>query len=165
MTFEPSGGIVQFVRSIEFAPIEPRKSFVSASDEAAASAKRAPDHFRILIAEDDFLIAFDLETALTNAGFNVVGVAASADEAVALAASHAPSIVIMDIRLTGARDGIDAALELFREHGIRCVFASAHSDDDTRRRAAPAKPLGWIEKPYSIGTVVGLISRLVGGKP
>jgi len=157
-----SGGLARFVRSVEVAPVGPRKPFVSAPDESVAASKRSLAPFRILIAEDDFLIAFDLETALTSAGFNVVGVAVSADEAVALAASHAPSIVIMDIRLAGKRDGIDAALELFREHGIRCIFASAHSDEDARRRAAPAKPLGWIEKPYSVPAVVAFIRRVSG---
>jgi DNA-binding NarL/FixJ family response regulator len=165
MKFVSSGSLARFVRSVDAAPIEARRPFVSASDESVAASRRALGQFRILIAEDDFLIAFDLETALTNAGFNVVGVAVTADEAIALAASHAPSIVIMDIRLAGKRDGIDAALELFREHGIRCVFASAHSDEDARRRAAPAKPLGWIEKPYSVAAVVGFITRVVSGKP
>jgi hypothetical protein len=52
----------------------------------------------------------------------------------------------MDIRLVCSRDGVDAVLELFRESGIRCLFASAHSDGGMRRRAEPARPLGWLSK-------------------
>ncbi len=125
-----------------------------------AAPDRVSGDFPILIVEDDFLIALDVEAALTDAGFNVIGVAASADEAIKLAAAHAPSVVLMDIRLAGRRDGIDAALELFESHGIRSVFVSAHSDEEARRRAAPAQPLGWIEKPYSNATVVEFIAHV-----
>lgn len=132
------------------------------SDASLGATLSTPYNFDILIVEDDFLIAFDLEAALKDAGFTVVGVAASADEALALAAKHNPSVVIMDVRLVGSRDGIDAALELYSRHGLRCVFASAHSDEETRKRAEPARPLGWIEKPYSVGTVVDFVQDLTG---
>jgi DNA-binding NarL/FixJ family response regulator len=165
MRFETSGAVARVVGPAQASPNEPRQPLLFSPDDAASSGKRAFSNFRILIVEDDYLIAFDLETALTDAGLNVIGVAASAEDAIALAASHSPSVVIMDIRLAGPRDGIDAALELFRKHGIRCVFASAHSDDDARRRAAPANPLGWIEKPYSVATIVELIARLGGDSP
>jgi DNA-binding NarL/FixJ family response regulator len=156
---DPSGASPQYDKRVVAAPIALRPLYFS-PDEPAATPQKSLPTFPILIVEDDFLIAFDLETALVDSGFTVVGIAATAEEALALATSHAPSLVLMDIRLAGKRDGIDAALELFRVHGIRCVFASAHSDDDARRRAAPARPLGWVEKPYSIGAVVELIGQL-----
>jgi two-component system, response regulator PdtaR len=65
----------------------------------------------------------------------------------------------VDIRLSGDRDGVDTALELFRSHGIRCIFASAHSDSEARRRADPAAPLGWLDKPYAMGSLTMLVRR------
>jgi CheY-like chemotaxis protein len=112
---------------------------------------------RILIVEDDFLIALQAETALAEAGFHVIGVAASADEAIELAASHQPALVVMDVRLSGRRDGIDLAIELFRDHAIRCLFATAHADAQARRRAEPADPLGWLQKPYTMASLIGMV--------
>ena len=109
---------------------------------------------RILLVEDDFLIAMQIEAALSDAGYRVVGVAASAEEAVQLAALHRPELAIMDIRLAGARDGVDAALELYRDHGLRCIFASAHADKQVTDRARPAHPLSWLRKPYSTASLI-----------
>ena len=67
----------------------------------------------------------------------------------------------MDIRLAGDRDGIDTALELFRLHGIRCIFASAYSDQEARRRAAPAAPLGWLQKPYTMASLTAKVRAAV----
>jgi two-component system, response regulator PdtaR len=131
-----------------------------ARDDTSTTGKDSRNSFRVLIVEDDYLVASDIEAALTAAGLEVVGVAASAEEAIALAASHAPSLAVMDIRLAGERDGIDAALELFRAHGLRCIFATAHADDDARHRAAPAKPLAWLQKPYSVASLLALINQL-----
>jgi FixJ family two-component response regulator len=67
----------------------------------------------------------------------------------------------MDIRLAGARDGVDAAVEIFRELGLRAVFATAHSDTAVRRRAEPASPLGWLQKPYTTLSLVEAVRRAV----
>jgi two-component system, response regulator PdtaR len=109
---------------------------------------------RVLIVEDDFLVASDMEIGLKEAGIEVAGVASSAEEAVELAKTERPALAIMDIRLAGKRDGIDAALELFATLGIRCVFATAHHDERTRTRAQPARPLAWVPKPYAIASLV-----------
>ncbi len=116
---------------------------------------------RILVVEDDFLIAMQTETALIDAGFDVVGTAASAEEAISLAREERPSLVVMDIRLAGERDGIDAAGQLFRELNIRCIFATAHDDAKTRERAKPFAPLGWLPKPYTAKSLVILVAEAV----
>ena len=108
---------------------------------------------RILIVEDDLLIASQMEEALTEAGFQIAGNASTGEEALQLAGSQSPTLVVMDIRLAGDRDGIETALELFRSHGIRCIFASAYSDQEAQRRAAPAAPLGWLQKPYTMASL------------
>jgi DNA-binding NarL/FixJ family response regulator len=112
---------------------------------------------RVLIVEDDFLIAMELEHRLLDGGIEVVGTAMTAGEAISLAASGKPDLAIMDIRLAGRRDGVDAAIELFSTLGIRSIFASAHADNETRKRAAPASPIGWLQKPYSADDLLRLV--------
>jgi DNA-binding NarL/FixJ family response regulator len=112
---------------------------------------------RILIVEDDLLVASQMEMALSDAGFDIAGVATTPEEALHLAGTRSPTLVVMDIRLAGGGDGIDTALELFRLHGIRCIFASAYSDDEARRRAAPAAPLGWLQKPYTMDSLTAMV--------
>jgi DNA-binding NarL/FixJ family response regulator len=114
---------------------------------------------RILVVEDDYFVAIDLEGGLREAGLQVLGPVPTAEEALALAKAERPVLVLMDIRLAGAKDGIEAALELYREFGIRCIFASAHIEPPYRQRAAAAAPLGWVQKPYTIGTVVAAVKQ------
>jgi DNA-binding NarL/FixJ family response regulator len=114
---------------------------------------------RILIVEDDYLAATEIETALREAGFEVVGVASSADESVRLVRSESPALVIMDVRLAGRSDGVDAALTIFRETGVRCIFATAHNDAHIRSRAQPAAPLGWLAKPYAPHSLIAMVRR------
>lgn len=127
---------------------------------------RKPDEqgpARILVVEDDFLIAMQTESALSAAGFHVIGTAATAEEAVALAEKERPMLAVMDIRLASKRDGIDAARELYQELDIRCIFATAHDDESTRRRAAPYSPLGWLAKPYTTASLIALVAAAVRG--
>lgn len=115
----------------------------------------------ILVVEDDFLVSLELEAVLLKAGFAVAGIAASADEAWEIARSAKPDLVVMDIRLSGAQDGIDAAVKLFRELGIRSLFASAHVDSGSQERAQAARPLGWVAKPYRSDTLIQAVRRAV----
>jgi len=133
-------------------PIDPQ-----ANIDEISSTEEDQQRTRILIVEDDFLIAMQTETALTEAGFDVVGTATTAEEAIAFAKEQRPSLAVMDIRLASARDGIDAAQELFRELHIRCIFATAHDDLHTRARAEPYAPLGWLAKPYTMASLVALV--------
>lgn len=124
-----------------------------------AFSSESNDAPRILIVEDEFIVSLEMETALAEAGFAVVGVANTADQAVQYAASERPDLVVMDIRLIGQRDGIDAAIEICRSTGIRCVFATAHRDAQTLARAEAASPLGWITKPYTRDMLVETVKR------
>jgi two-component system, response regulator PdtaR len=113
---------------------------------------------RVLIVEDDFLVGQQTEEALTTAGLEVVGIAATAEEAVELAVQARPILAVMDIRLAGRRDGIDAAEELFQLRYLRCIFATANDDYNTRVRAAPFAPLGWLTKPYTMTSLLGAVA-------
>jgi two-component system, response regulator PdtaR len=130
---------------------------VLARDDTLGSDKQAEPAIRILVVEDNFVVATGIEGALSEAGFDVVGVAISADEAVALAESHKPYLIVMDVRLAGERDGINAAVEIFQKLGIRCVFATAHYDEQSLERAKQAMPLGWLRKPYAMVSLVNAV--------
>lgn len=108
----------------------------------------------ILLVEDDFLVGMEMEIGLEEAGYRVAGIAATADEALELAARHRPALIVMDIRLASERDGVEAALEIYRTLSIRSIFASAHGDAQVRARAEAARPLGWVAKPYRVETLL-----------
>ncbi len=127
------------------------------AQEAGQGADRRPaPSVRVLVVEDDFLISMSVEDALIHEGFEVVGVMRTAEEAIDQAGTIRPSFAIMDIRLAGVRDGIDAAIEIFRRYGIRSIFATAHADAEIQARALAASPLGWLQKPYSMHALVDL---------
>jgi DNA-binding NarL/FixJ family response regulator len=137
--------------------LNPRLRF--AADERSGAAPAAALQAPILVVEDDFLVAMQVEAALTEAGYALLGTAAAGEEALDIVAATRPGLVLMDIRLAGTMDGVEAALELFRRHGIRCIFATAHQDPEVRRRAAPAKPLAWLGKPYSMPTLLEAVRQ------
>jgi two-component system, response regulator PdtaR len=109
----------------------------------------ATSSLRVLIVEDEFYIALDVEASLTALGHSAVGIAVSGDEAVRLAERERPDVILMDIRLLGPRDGIDAAAEILSRFGIRSLFLTANSDLGTRGRAAAVNPIGFLEKPLT----------------
>jgi len=103
---------------------------------------------RILIVEDEAIVALDIETRLKEMGYGVAGVVGQADEALALAVAARPDLVLMDIRLKGQMDGIAAADQIRRHCGIPVVFLTAFSEDHTMQRAKVAEPFGFIIKPF-----------------
>ncbi|MGA8613816.1 MAG: response regulator [Xanthobacteraceae bacterium] len=143
----------------QLAPLPTWPRIVFSRDDASGAAKGLVEPARIMIVEDDYLIAS--ESALRDAGFEVVGIATSAEEALQLAGTERPLLVVMDIRLSGRRDGVDAAIDLFSLHGIRSVFATAHHTSETRARAQPANPLAWIAKPCTMHSLVAVVRKAV----
>ncbi len=99
--------------------------------------------------EDEFFISLDTKALLQSMGHTVVAIAVSADQAVRLAGQEKPDVVLMDIRLAGTRDGIDAAEEIRSRFGISSIFVTANSDPQTRRRAQAVQPLDFLEKPLT----------------
>lgn len=130
-----------------------------APDDQAGGRTQSEEPKRVLIVEDDFLIASEMEAALTEAGFEVVGVVPTGEEALELAQARPPTMAVMDVKLAGDHDGVDTALELFRTHGVRSIFASAYSDPETRLRAVPAAPLGWLQKPYTMTALTAIVRQ------
>lgn len=104
---------------------------------------------RVLVVEDEFFISLDTKALLQSMGHTVVAIAVSADQAVRLAGQEKPDVVLMDIRLAGTRDGIDAAEEIRSRFGVSSIFVTANSDPQTRRRAQAVQPLDFLEKPLT----------------
>jgi two-component system, response regulator PdtaR len=118
------------------------------------------DVHRILVVEDQYFVAVDCELNLRAAGFDCVGLATTAKEAVELAERERPDLILMDIRLASRADGVEAAIVIYERLGIRCIFASGHADSTVRRLAERARPLGWLDKPY---TCDALLDAVRGG--
>lgn len=119
---------------------------------------------KILIVEDNALLAIDIEDTLRAAGYDVVGVAASAEEALKIAEEHRPTIAVMDIRLDGEVDGIDLAVMILDRYGTRSIFASAHSAPEMKARAVAAHPAGWLTKPFAMQDVVHAVAAALAPK-
>lgn len=104
---------------------------------------------KILIVEDELLIAHDMKMQLIRLGFSVLAPASSAREAIERIEPERPDLVFMDIRIEGEQDGIEAAQVLRRQYGLPVVFLTAHADAATLERAQASQPLGYLTKPFT----------------
>lgn len=103
---------------------------------------------KILIVEDENIVAKDLQKRLVNLGYDIVGIAATGEEAVKKAVATLPDLVLMDVRLKGEMSGIEAGSTLRFQYGIAIVYLSAYADNDTLKRASKTEPFGYILKPF-----------------
>ena len=108
---------------------------------------------QILIAEDEGLIAADIQTQLERSGYQVPAIASSGEEALLFARSQPFDLALMDIRLRGEIDGIAAARILRDELGVPVVYLTAYSDPDTLERAQTTVPAGFLVKPCGEATL------------
>jgi DNA-binding NarL/FixJ family response regulator len=133
---------------------------------AAASASGAPRRrLRVLVVEDEALIAMEIEDLLAALGHEVVGGAMDAATAVEIAGVLRPDLVTMDVNLRGRGDGIGAAIDIFERYGVRSVFVSAYGGDEMLARAAPARPLGWLVKPIRRERLAALVQAAASEEP
>ena len=102
---------------------------------------------RVIIVEDEAFIRLDLEDGLSRAGHQVVATAVEADDAISVVDRERPDVVLMDIRILGPRDGVEAALEIRRRFDIPCIMISAFVDAAAQQRLAPARPHAFVSKP------------------
>lgn len=103
---------------------------------------------KILVVEDESLVAMDVEEHLIEMGYEVVGKVASGEEAIAKAREFRPDLILMDIVMPGEKDGIDAARAIISEMDIPVVFLTAYPDEEFIERAKRIEPFGYIVKPY-----------------
>ncbi len=105
--------------------------------------------WRVLIVEDELLLARDTAYMLQDLGCVVVGIAVTADDAVVQAGTFRPDLVLMDIRLKGRKDGIEAAAEIRSLFCLPVVFITAQSDEDILARARATHPAAILLKPFA----------------
>jgi CheY-like chemotaxis protein len=117
---------------------------------------------RILIVEDERLVAEDLRDTLTQVGYSVAGIVASGERAVDKVAESGPDLVLMDINLSGEMDGISAAEEIRSRHGTPVVYLTAFSNDRTLARARETDAFGFIVKPFQEKAVIAAIEMALG---
>ncbi len=120
-----------------------------------------PKKTRILVVEDEGVVAMDLKRRLEKQGLCVVGIADSCDDALKLLQETMPDVVLMDIIIQGSKDGIATALEMRALHDIPVVFLTANSDPNTIRRAKETLPYGYLIKPFEERELVATIEMAV----
>lgn len=103
---------------------------------------------KILVVEDERIIAIDLQRRLERFGYTVVAIASTGDQAIEFVKQHSPDIILMDIMLVGDIDGIETATIIKNEYSIPVIFLTAYSDEKTLERAKIAEPSGYILKPF-----------------
>ena len=111
----------------------------------------------ILIVEDELIVAHSIKLRLEQRGYSVAGIAKSGEDALSLLETLEPSLILMDIRLSGEIDGIDTAEQIRRDHSIPIIFLTAYSDDETLARVKITEPFGYIIKPFETRELVNNI--------
>ena len=112
---------------------------------------------RALIVEDETLIAEELRERLSHLGFSVIAAVDSAEEGIAIATRERPELVLMDIRLKGDKDGVQAAEEIRQQVDVPIVYLTAYSDRLTVDRAKGTEHDGFILKPFQRGELQSTI--------
>lgn len=101
----------------------------------------------VLVVDDEFLIAESLRLQVEDLGFTVCGIAATANAAVTLAIQHKPDVVLMDVRLGGEEDGVDAALAIHHQVGSKVIFLTGSREPATIKRIEQDHPSSVLFKP------------------
>jgi CheY-like chemotaxis protein len=128
------------------------------------SGQRLMTATRILVVEDERLIAVDLQRRLTQMGYLVVALAASGVEAIEQALTLRPDLVLMDIRLQGSMDGIEAAQRIRASAAIPVVFMTAYVDETTRQRVRAITSWDCLYKPFTPQQVQSLLAHVLSGQ-
>lgn len=103
---------------------------------------------RILVVEDEHIVAMGIKKMVKSLGYTVTGVASSGEDAISKAESTFPDVVLMDIMLKGDMDGVEAAGEIRKRFDVPVVYLTAYSDNKILERAKKTEPFGYIVKPF-----------------
>ncbi|MGD8445124.1 MAG: response regulator, partial [Desulfobacterales bacterium] len=102
----------------------------------------------ILVVEDESIIAIDIRNRVLNLGYGVSGAAATGEDAIAIAEETLPDLVLMDIKLRGEMDGVEAASRIRLDLDIPVVYLTAYANASTLERAKFTEPFGYLVKPF-----------------
>lgn len=103
---------------------------------------------KILVVEDEKIVAKDIINTLKRLGYFVTAAVSSGEEAIIKASEAQPDLILMDIRLKGKMDGIEAAEEIRTNYNIPVIYLTANADETTLQRAKLTEPFGYIVKPF-----------------
>jgi len=103
---------------------------------------------RILVVEDENIVALDISNGLKRLGYQVVRINNSGEDAISSAIELKPDLILMDIQLKGQIDGIQAADVIRKKNNIPVIFLTAYADEATISRAKSAGPYGYLLKPF-----------------
>lgn len=121
------------------------------------------DKARVILAEDEILIAMEIEATLEDNDYEVCGTAVTAGDAVRLAERHKPDIALVDVNLANGTNGLDAVREIRSRFEIPAIIVSGHADEAAARHAGA---VGWMAKPYRADDLMALMSytlEVLGG--
>jgi two-component system, response regulator PdtaR len=105
--------------------------------------------YKVLIVEDEILVAKYIENILTSNGYASSGIVSTGKEAIKKAEKQAPNLVLMDISIKGEMDGIEAADRIQKKFKIPVIFLTAHFDEEILERAKKTRPFGYLTKPFN----------------
>lgn len=103
---------------------------------------------KILVVEDEIIVAVNLGQKLKKLGYELVGITSSGEEAIQKAEENHPDLVLMDINIEGNLDGIETAEVLRNRFHTPVIYLTAYADENTLDRAKKTQPLGYIVKPF-----------------
>ena len=103
---------------------------------------------KVLIVEDEAIVAKDIQTTLQNIGYKVTNIVSSGEKAIKEVEENRPDIILMDIMLKGAMTGIEVAKEVKERFSLPVVFLTAYADDNTLNKAKITEPYGYVIKPF-----------------
>jgi DNA-binding response OmpR family regulator len=118
------------------------------------------DGIKILLVEDELIIAMEMEMELTSIGLKVVGKAVSYETAVELARKAAPDIMLMDVNLKGKKNGIETAHEILSFHKIPIIFISAYTDEETENKMRTVPGSFFLPKPFTINDLSAKLKEI-----
>jgi len=118
------------------------------------------DSFKVLIVEDEILVARSLKINLVKAGVDVLDITAKGKNAVNIALQKNPSLILMDIRLADGLDGIESAEKILMNKKIPIIFMTGYATEKIKERALKLNPVGFLEKPIDIYKVKQIIAAL-----
>jgi DNA-binding NarL/FixJ family response regulator len=118
---------------------------------------------KILVVEDETIVAMEIEFALQASGYNVIGKAFNSAKAIDLAKKFLPDIILMDINIKGDFNGIETATEILKFHKTAIIFVSAYSDKETKSKMSVIQPHYFLAKPYSQAELNKIIMEAISG--
>ena len=119
---------------------------------------------RILIVEDEYLIAFSFKRELERMGYEVLGPIAHGQEAIDISARDRPDFVLMDLGLAGPISGLEAAQVISQQNNIPIIFMTGHSDEQTLEQIKAVKPVAYLIKPIIGKQIHFVITNYIGLK-